>query len=157
MSLNRATLHLTGTMSLVGKTDIGLETAFDTTSEFGGDGSAAAPMDVLLQSVAACSTMDIISIIRKKRKTVTDFKVEIEGTRAEEHPQVYTHITMKYVLTSPDAEEAELQRAAELSQEQYCSAIAMVKRAGCAVTWSGEVLRPTPGEITAAQEPTASA
>jgi putative redox protein len=143
MSMKRATLRLTGAMSLLGTTETSLETAFDTTSEFGGEGSAAAPMDVFLQSVAACSSMDVVSIIRKKRRTITDFRIEIEGERAEEHPKVYTHIAVKYILTSPDATEADLTRAVELSQDQYCSAFAMVKRSGCTVAWSCEIVRPS--------------
>jgi putative redox protein len=139
----KATLNLDdGAMRLVGKNETGNVTAFDVTSENGGNGSAASPMEVFLQSAAACSGMDILSIIRKKRKTVTDLRIEIEGERAEEHPHIYTSIAVKYILVSPDATEGDLTRACELSQDQYCSAFAMIKRSGCAVSWTSEIERP---------------
>lgn len=138
----RATLHLDGAMRLVGTNEAGKTTVFDVMPENGGDGSAASPMEVFLQSAAACSGMDILSIIRKKRKTVTDLRIQIEGERAEVHPQVYTSITVHYALTSPDASEGDMTRACELSQDQYCSAFAMIKQSGCSVAWSCNVLRP---------------
>jgi putative redox protein len=138
----RATLRLDGAMRLVGVNELGKETAFDVTPENGGDGSAASPMEVFLQAAVACSSMDVLSIIRKKRKTVADLRIEVEGERAEEHPQVYTSIAVRYILTSPDATEGDLERACELSQNQYCSAFAMIKRSGCEVSWSCQIERP---------------
>ncbi len=139
----KATLQLDGVMRLVGTNETGLATAFDVSPEHGGQNTAASPMEVFLQSAAACSGMDILSIIRKKRKTVGNLRIEIEGERAEEHPHVYTSIQVHYILTSPDASEADMHRACELSQDQYCSAFAMIKRSGCAVTWQSTVERPT--------------
>ncbi len=138
----RARLQLTGAMRLVGTNEFGKTTTFDVQPENGGDGSSASPMEVFLQSAAACSGMDILSIIRKKRKTITDLQIAIEGERAETHPQVYTSITVKYILTSPDASEGDMTRACELSQDQYCSAFAMIKQSGCAVSWTCSVIRP---------------
>lgn len=139
----KATLNLDdGAMRLVGVNENGKKTAFDVMPENGGAASAASPMEVFLQSAAACSGMDILSIIRKRRKTVTDLRIEIEGERAEEHPHVYTSIAVKYILVSPDTTESELTRACELSQDQYCSAFAMIKRSGCAVSWTCGIERP---------------
>lgn len=138
----KATLQLDGVMRLVGTNETGRTTAFDVSAEHGGNDSAASPMEVFLQSAAACSGMDILSIIRKKRKTVGNLRIAIEGERAEEHPHVYTSIHVRYILTSPDATEADLRRACELSQDQYCSAFAMIKRSGCAVSWEATLERP---------------
>lgn len=131
-----------GAMRLVGTNESGQTTAFDVMAENGGNGSAASPMEVFLQSAAACSGMDILSIIRKKRKTVSNLRIAIEGERAEEHPHVYTSIAVNYTLVSPDATEGDITRACELSQDQYCSAFAMIKRSGCAVSWTCSIERP---------------
>lgn len=126
----------------MGSNEGGSQTAFDASVAHGGAGSAASPMEVLLQSVAACSSMDIVSIITKKRKTITNFRVEIEADRAADHPKVFTRIHLRYILTSPDASEADLARAVELSQTTYCSAMAMMKHSGCEVSYAQELLRP---------------
>jgi putative redox protein len=129
-------------MRFVGSNENGLQTAFDASVAHGGAGSAASPMEVLLQSVAACSAIDIVSIITKKRKTITNFRVAMEADRAADHPKVFTRIHLRYVLTSPDASEADLTQAVELSQATYCSAIAMMKHSGCAVSYAQELVRP---------------
>lgn len=126
----------------MGSNENGLQTAFDASVAHGGAGSAASPMEVLLQSVAACSAIDIVSIITKKRKTITNFRVAMEADRAADHPKVFTRIHLRYVLTSPDASEADLTQAVELSQATYCSAIAMMKHSGCAVSYAQELVRP---------------
>ncbi|MFP4529599.1 MAG: OsmC family protein [Candidatus Kapaibacterium sp.] len=135
-------LELDRKMRIIGSTPRGHETIFDTAAEVGGEDTAAKPMEVMLQAMAACSFMDTISILRKKRKEVDNLKIFADATRAEEHPQVLTEVHLKYVLISPDAEEEDLHRAVELSQDKYCGASAMFKLAGCKVTWEVEVQRP---------------
>ena len=89
----------------------------------------------MLQAMAACSFMDVVSILRKKRKTVTSLIVNIEGERAEEHPKVFTKATLKYELTSPDAALKDLERSIELSQDKFCGAAEMFRKSGCEVNW----------------------
>ena len=82
------------------------------------------PMEVVLMGVAGCTAMDVISIMQKKRADVTRFEVNVTGERAEEHPRRYTHILVEYVLYGHDIEPKALERAIELSETKYCSAIA---------------------------------
>lgn len=138
----KATLRLDTNMRLIGNNEAGQKTIFDVKEENGGNASAASPMEVLLQSVAACSTMDILSIIRKKRKTVSNFSIEMSANRAPEYPKVFVDAHFIYILESPDATEGDLTRAIELSQTTYCSAMAMLTRSGCTVTWEQHLLRP---------------
>ena len=49
------------------------------------------------------------------------FRVEVRGTRREEHPRRYTHAHLVFLLEGGDAEEGKAQRAIELSVEKYCS------------------------------------
>ncbi len=127
-------LTLDKNMHIVATDSNGHITNFDTVPEVGGENTAAAPMTVMLQSMAACSFMDVVSILRKKRKQVDGLKMEVEGRRAEKHPKVYETVHLKYILQSPDAEIKDLERAIELSQTTYCGASAMFQRAGCIVT-----------------------
>jgi putative redox protein len=99
-------------------------------------------MQVFLQSMVACTMMDTLSILRKKRKEVTDMTVDVDAERAETHPKVFTRVTMNFTLVSPDAELADLNRSIELSHKNYCSASAMFQRSGCKVEWTAKILRP---------------
>jgi len=125
-------------MPLVGMGKDGHETLFDTSPEFHGTGSASSPMEVVLQSLAACSMMDIISILKKKRRDVVFLAAEVDAERAEDHPKVFTAITIRYRLESPDCPLADFERAVSLSMEKYCSVSAMLRAAGCGIEWETE-------------------
>jgi putative redox protein len=113
----------------------------DATIDADGNKSGPTPMELMLQSVATCSGMDVVSIIKKKRKTILDFEIEISGERQEEHPQIFTSANLHYTLTSPDAKEKDLKRAVELSQEKYCAASGMFQLSGVMPTWTLELIK----------------
>ncbi|MBM2816564.1 MAG: OsmC family protein [Ignavibacteria bacterium] len=131
----KAKLRPDGNLRIIGTNELGLETAYDTHVKSGGDDSAPTPMEVLLQCIGACSYFDVVSILRKKRKTVDALFIDLDSERQTEHPMVFTKVHIIYKLISPDAELHDLERAVELSQEKYCSVSAMVKKSGCEVTW----------------------
>ena len=81
------------------------------------------PMQMVLMGVAGCTAVDVILVMEKKRINVTDFQINIAGERAEEHPRRYTHIRVEYVLTGTGISERAVERAIQLSEEKYCSAI----------------------------------
>lgn len=135
-------LRLDRNMRIIATNKLGLETVFDTHPNVGGEDTAPPPMEVMLMSLGACTFMDVISIVRKKRKTVTSMNIKITAERATEHPMVYTKVHLVYELISPDAAIEDLNRAIELSQTKYCAASAMFKRAGCEVTWSAILKQP---------------
>ncbi|MDH4058284.1 MAG: OsmC family protein [Cyclobacteriaceae bacterium] len=82
------------------------------------------PTELLLSSLAGCGAVDIVIILKKRKKNIIDFIVETTGTRREESPRRYTEIHCKYIITSPDVTEDELTKAAALSLEKYCSVAA---------------------------------
>ena len=87
------------------------------------------PMEFLLAGVAGCTAVDVVSILRKMRQPIRQVTVEIQGARADAHPKVYTEITLVYVIHG-DVPVTAVERAITLSQESYCSASIMCKRAG---------------------------
>lgn len=135
-------LHFTGT------NEKDQQTQFDTSIAGGGLGSAPGPMEIVLQAAAACTAMDIISILKKKRRTVGAFSIDLTAERAEQHPKVFTSIAMAIHLTSPDATEQDLTRSIELSQTTYCSVSIMLQRSGCQISWHAELTRPGAAEQT---------
>ena len=122
-------------MRIVGTNTLGLQTVFDSHPAAGGEDTAPTPMEIMLQAMGACSFMDILSILRKKRKTISGLSISLNGQRAEKHPMVFTSVHLIYELERPDAEIKDLERAIELSQSTYCGISAMFQRSGCEVTW----------------------
>jgi len=94
-----------------------------------GAAGTVSPMELVLVALAGCTGMDVISILEKKRQRVTAFEVRAHGDRAEEHPQVYTAITLEYVVTGTDIDRSAVERAVELSETKYCSTMAMLRKA----------------------------
>lgn len=144
----KATVIYDGKYPMRGYNERGNETLFEPSPDHGGSGNIATPMEIFLQSAAACSMVDVISILEKKRKRVTDLKIFVESERAEEHPKIFTKVKFRYELTSPDAELADLERSVELSMEKYCSVSGTLKKSGCEVTYESVVKRPEPAATT---------
>ncbi len=137
----KAELRLDRNMRFIGTTPKGHQTIYDTVPQVGGEDTAASPMHIFLQSLAACTGMDVVSILRKKRKTIDEFWVDVEGERIDEHPKIFNKVYLTYNLKSPDAELEDLKRCIELSQNKYCGASAMFKSAGCQVNYSMNLIK----------------
>lgn len=99
---------------------------------------AQSPMDLLLSALGGCASVDAVLMMKKKRKTVTDFYVEVEGDRNDGVPQFYTAIRMKFVIVSPDAKEEEFAKVVTLSVDKYCSVASSIK---AEITYTSEVRR----------------
>jgi putative redox protein len=78
------------------------------------------PMELLMVALAGCTGMDVISTLKKMRQDVRAYEVKVHGVRAEEHPQVYTAITIEHLVTGHAVEERAVARAIELSETKYC-------------------------------------
>jgi len=83
------------------------------------------PMEMLLGALGACTSVDVILILGKKRLKVTSLEVSVSGERASQPPAVWTKIEMVYHL-SGNLEEKAVRDAIELSQTKYCSVAAML-------------------------------
>ena len=79
--------------------------------------------------VAGCSGMDVISILTKKRQPFTGLQINVTAERADEHPMVYTHIHLEYVVYGKGISGDAVARAIALSEEKYCSVMAMLRPA----------------------------
>ncbi|UCH23566.1 MAG: OsmC family protein [Deltaproteobacteria bacterium] len=89
-------------------------------------GSGPTPMQMVLMGVAGCTAMDVVSILKKKRASITDLHVNISGDQAEEHPKRYTHINIEFVVHGRGVKPQVVERSIELSVTKYCSAMASV-------------------------------
>jgi len=113
------TVRLEEGMRFVGHTDDGHQIPMDATEAGGGKDSGPRPTDVMLSSLAGCSGMDVIAILRKMRTEPRSLEVEVAAERAEERPRPFTRIHLTYVV-SDDVPEANVRKAIDLSLSTYC-------------------------------------
>lgn len=111
-----------------GSNDAGLTFRLDSPEAEGGP-TGPSPMEVLLIGLAGCTAMDVISILKKKRQNVTSFEVHTHGVRADDHPKIYTDITIEYIVRGRKIDPKAVERAIELSETTYCSVSGMLKQA----------------------------
>ena len=91
----------------------------------GSDGAAPEPKEILLAALAGCTSMDVASILRKKRQAAQRYEIHVSGESASEHPRVFTEITVEHVVAG-DVEPEPLRRSIELSATRYCPVNAML-------------------------------
>ena len=106
-----------GKMRFDGVSESGFQIPMDAGPEVGGDGQGVRPTEVLAMSLAACTAMDVISILRKKQQQVTDFEVLAHIERSGGLPSVFTHVTLEFVVTGRQVDPAAVERAVFLSAE----------------------------------------
>ena len=105
-----------------------------------GDRKAApSPLEMLLVSVAACTAADVISILQKKRQDVTKYRVEVSGTRAEDHPRKFIGFHLNHIVHGRSVSAKAVADAIDLSETKYCSVAATV-RPTAEITTSFEII-----------------
>jgi putative redox protein len=106
-------------------------------------GVAPTPMEMLLMSAGACSSVDVVSILQKAKQQVTNCRVLLTGERVDTIPRVFSKIHLHFEITGFDVSEKHVERAVNLSAEKYCSVSIMLQQA-MEVTHSFSVL---PSEV----------
>jgi len=136
MSDPKAVIHFAGEDLFVGISPSGHAQVLDTNHE---RASAATPMELLLIALGSCTAVDVVSILRKKREQVTDYRVEVSGTRRDEYPRAYTHMHVHHILRGRNLSEKAVAQAIELSETKYCS-VAATLRPGVEIVSSYEII-----------------
>ena len=125
---------MTANARLVGDMEFDVESGsmhhitLDAAEHGGGHDRGFRPMEMLLVGLAGCTAMDVISILRKKRQRVTGYDVQVRGERAEDHPMVYTDVTVEHIVTGHGVDPSAVARAIELSETKYCGAGATLSK-----------------------------
>ena len=114
-------------MSFEGSADSGFKVALGADPAVGGQNDGLRPMELIAIGLAGCTAMDVISILSKKKQEVETFEVQVQAQRAGEHPKVFTHFVIEYVVSGRDISREAVERAVQLSAEKYCPAQAMFK------------------------------
>jgi putative redox protein len=106
------------------KTPSGHDVHIDAGTDNNGYDSAPRPMEFLIAGLAGCTGMDVVSILKKMRVDFEEFNLRVLTERNEDHPKKYNKIHVIYEFKGDNLPIDKLERAAKLSQEKYCGAIA---------------------------------
>ena len=110
----------------------------DVSPAFGGDSLGPEPKQLLLVSLGACTGLDVISILRKKRQDVTQYSINVYATEAEDHPKIYTSILVEHVVGGRAIDPKAVARSIELSiKARGMREYSTVDHVGVSLTKSG--------------------
>ena len=98
------------------------------------------PMELLLSAVTTCAAVEVVSMIKKRRRDFKDIKAESSGVRADTHPMYYKEINIKYTIYSNDLQDNEADRFISLALNKYCSVGSSIRKY-TQVKHSFEILR----------------
>ena len=115
-------------VSFVGESETGHAVVLDGAPENGGRNIGMRPMEMLLIGMGACTSFDVVTILKKARQPIVDCVAEIQAERADEIPKVFTKIHVHFVITGNNLNESQVERAVKLSAEKYCSASIMLAK-----------------------------
>lgn len=91
------------------------------------------PVETVTAALAACSAMDVVSIMIKKRQRFDDYTITVEAIQRDEYPQVLTRVDVVHEVVGPDVSEDALRQCIELSALKYCPVNAMLSAGATAV------------------------
>jgi len=120
----KAVVRLVGADLYDGGTPSGHTVSIDTNRE---RNSAPSPMELLLIALGSCTGVDVVSILKKKREDLTEYRVEVSGQRRTEHPRSYERMEVHHVVTGRNLSERSVAQAIELSEQKYCSVAATLR------------------------------
>ena len=86
------------------------------------------PMELLLSAVTTCAAVEVVSMIKKRRRDFKDIKAETSGVRANTHPMYYKKINVKYIIYSKDLKDNEADRFINLALTKYCSVGSSIRK-----------------------------
>ena len=137
----KAIIHFAGDDFFIGVSPSGHAQAIETDSARSG---AATPMELLLLALGSCTGVDVISILKKKRQQITDYRIEVRGERREEYPKSYTRLYVKHIVRGRGVTVQAVASAIELSETKYCS-VAATLRGGAEIITSYEIVEDVEG------------
>lgn len=101
----------------------------DAYPDAGGENHGPTPLEAFLSALAACTAMDVISILQKKQQIITAYRIEIDGVRGPEgqFPRPYKSITVRHIVSGENVDPAAVARSVQLSEEKYCAVLATLR------------------------------
>ncbi|MDO6425696.1 OsmC family protein [Thalassotalea sp. 1_MG-2023] len=89
---------------------------------------APSPLENVLLSLGSCSSVDVVSILKKARQNITGCKVQLSATRVDTTPKLFSDIHLHFIISGRDVQEKHVERAVSLSADKYCSVALMLNK-----------------------------
>ena len=111
-------------MLFEGKSQSGHTVRFDA-----GDRHAEgpSPMEMVLAALCGCTSVDVVSILQKKREPLEGLTVSAQAEQAADPPRVFTRIHLTYSIRGKVTPKA-AEDAVSLSKNKYCSVSKMLEK-----------------------------
>ena len=91
------------------------------------DGTGSKPSDLLLVALGACSGVDVVGILVKKRQNFTGLQIKVSGQQDTDPPWTFRKLHIEYIVRGKGISEKAVQQAIELSEDKYCSVAATLR------------------------------
>jgi putative redox protein len=137
--MKRARVKWVENLKFIGDAPSGHSILMDGPTESGGDNVAIRPGEMTLVALGGCTSIDVVSMLKKMRVEFTDFEVIVDAETADDYPKVWTKIHVKYIIKGHNIDEAKVKKAIGLSEEKYCSVSAMMKKSA-ELTYDYEII-----------------
>ncbi len=106
----------------------GLNLMIDVGVEDGGEGMGYRPKALMLSSLAGCTGLDVVSLLKKMRVEVDAFTIDVEANLTEEHPKFYDKVEVTYNFYGSDFQKDKIEKAVNLSVDRYCGVMEMFRQ-----------------------------
>ena len=91
------------------------------------EGVGMKPSDLLLVALSACTAVDVVEILEKKRTPITALEITARGEQDPNPPWTFRKVHLTYRLSGKDLTEKNVSQAIDLSEEKYCSVAASLR------------------------------
>ncbi|MBM88522.1 MAG: osmotically inducible protein C [Gammaproteobacteria bacterium] len=112
----------------------------DGSSESGGKNMGMRPMELVALGVGACSSYDVVTILKKSRQEIISCEAEVDTKRVDSVPAVFESIHLHFRVAGRNLSQNQVERAIKLSADKYCSASIMLKKAGVKISHDFEIV-----------------
>lgn len=114
-----------GDMTFLGRSASGHNVVFDAS---GSETSAApSPMEMVLMTMGACASVDVVDALNTDKSSVVTCDVEIDGHRIDNAPRVFDTVTATFMIKGDNVTEAQVEKAVKDSETKYCSVAKMLE------------------------------
>ncbi|TVZ52585.1 OsmC family protein [Dokdonia sp. Hel_I_53] len=128
MAGHKTTTVYKGKMQFETDSPTGYKTYMNTGPDNGGDNEGMGPKALMLSSLAGCTGLDIIHVLKKMRVEIPHFEMVVEGVLTEEHPKTYHTVTLDYHFYGEHLDQEKIKKAVKLSEEKYCGVMEMFRQ-----------------------------
>jgi putative redox protein len=125
---HKVVTHWKGNLQFESDNPSGNLITMDTSPENGGYNSGVSPKAMMLSSLAGCSGLDVVSILKKMKVPFSDFRIDTYGELTDEHPKYYNKVSVEYHFYGNELDEKKIEKAVNMSIDTYCGVMEMFRR-----------------------------